>query len=146
MEVIDHGGGLGVWWRWSNILAESLSPITVDTTYTSIGGGGGQTPSRKYRKEYYPGSNSVFANPAAPITSTGGGGGGAGGDGQTPGRPGGSGGGGAAYNGPTQPGGSGTANQGFDGGSASSSGGTLTAKGGGGAGQCWSECKSRINI
>ena len=126
-EIMAGGGGAG---GFQNLTGQPIKP--GDSFAVTVGAGGAAAPApASSNVQGNDGSNSVWANPVSPITSTGGGGGGGGEDNSTDdGRPGGSGGGAAyAYNSGSVKG-DGTAGQGNDGGVSS----LLTAGGGGGAG------------
>ena len=125
--IMAGGGGAG---GFQNLTSQPIIP--GDNFAVTVGAGGAAAPAPASADvQGNDGSNSVWANPVSPITSTGGGGGGGGEDNSTDdGRPGGSGGGAAyAYNSGSVKG-DGTAGQGNDGGVSS----LLTAGGGGGAG------------
>ena len=126
-SIMAGGGGAG---GFQDIKRQKIKP--GDSFAVTVGAGGAAAPAPGSSDvQGNDGSNSVWANPLSPITSTGGGGGGGGEDNaKDDGRPGGSGGGAAyAYNaGSTK--GDGTAGQGNDGGVSS----LLNGGGGGGAG------------
>ena len=123
-SIMAGGGGAG---GFQDIKRQKINP--GDSFAVTVGAGGAASPAPSSSDvQGNDGSNSVWANPVSPITSTGGGGGGGGEDNSyDDGRPGGSGGGAAyAYNAGSVKG-DGTAGQGNDGGASS-----LTVGGGGG--------------
>ena len=126
-QIMAGGGGAG---GFQNLTGQPIN--SGDRFAVTVGAGGAAAPApASSNVQGNDGSDSVWANPVSPITSTGGGGGGGGeADDTDDGRPGGSGGGAAyAYNAGSVKG-DGTSGQGNDGGISS----LLNAGGGGGAG------------